>query len=346
MVSGEIKNRTLGPSLSSTLTARESRLLHSKQRASKPALEHPSNQHVYAESRTETNDGIYHIVGLNIDGSPAQQQVEGHEEGKQATAAAPSHNHQDGAHAYVRGGESGRGAFAHLLRGLHQVIEETFARAIAGQQDTVVVEVVAYGREVTLQHILHTYSGKVELRTGHRHKYINKVVDKEGSDDDKRYFLEKIEAEEEVPHHHKENHGVIEEIAHIEQFADPQLRQLTAEPHGRLSGEEPLLDGGKYVVQVGEDAIEFESIGIPIGEQRHVNGYAQEGSELARPPTVKIHQQEGHGSNGRALGQHTYRVLHLLKQEQNQDRGEQIVYQGYLLDGKQPFAGIYFLKQF
>ena len=89
-------------------------------------------------------------MGLDIDRGTAEQQVEGQQQGEEALAASPGHDHQDGTHAHVGGGESGSRTFAHLLRVLHQVVEEALGIARTREQLLVVVEVVADGGEVTL----------------------------------------------------------------------------------------------------------------------------------------------------------------------------------------------------
>ena len=313
-------------------------------RLRKPPLEHPRHQHIDAESGDEAHDGIYQVMRLDVDRGSTQQQVERQEAGEQLPAAAPRHNHQDGGHADVRAGESCRGTLAHLLGTLHQVVEEAVLVARTGKQLLVVVEVIADGRENALRHTVGTDSREVELRTGNGDEYIYKVIDEESGDDDERHLLEEVETVEEVPHHHYQNHGVIEEVAHVERLADPHLRETFAEPDGRLSAEEPLLCRGEHVVEVGEDAVELESVGIPIGEQRHVDGDAHKGGELAGRQPIEVHQQEGHACNQHPVCQHTHRVVHLLKKKQNQDRGQQVVYQRHLLYRKQPLAGFYPLE--
>lgn len=313
-------------------------------RLRKPPLEHPRHQHIDAERGHEPCHRIEQIVCLDVDRGAAQQQVEGQEAGEQFPAAASSHNHQDGGHAHMRAGEGGGGTFAHLLGAFHEVVEEAVLVAGTGKQFLVVVEVVADGGEDALRHVVRTDGGEVELRTGNGDEYIYKVIDEEGGDDDERHLLEEVEAVEEVPHHHHQNHGVVEEVPHVERLADPHLRESLAEPHGGLSAEEPLLRRSEHVVEVGEDAVELERVGVPVGEQRHVDGDAHEGGELAGCQPVEIHQQEGHCRNGGTVDEHPHRMVHLLKKKQNQDRGQQIVYQRHLLYRKQTLAGFYLSK--
>ena len=58
------------------------------------------------------------------------------------------------------------------------------------------------------------------FRIGFRHLYpgngdedINKVIDEESGDDDERNLLEKVETIKEIPHHHHQNHRIIEEVS-------------------------------------------------------------------------------------------------------------------------------------
>ena len=282
---------------------------------------------------------------LDIHRGGAEQQVERHQAPEQTLAAAPRHNHQDGGDADVRRREGGRRTLAHLLRALHQVVEEAVLVAGAGQQFLVVVEVAAYGGEVALQHLVHAYGGEVELGTGHRDEDIDEVVDEERRDNDERHLLNQPEAVDEVPQHHNQHHGVVEEVAHVERLAHPYLRQELAEPHRRLPAEEPLLGRGKEMVEVGEEAIELERVGIPVGQQRHLYHHPDEHRQSARSQPVEVHQQERHARYQHTVDQHADRMVHLLKQKQYQYGRQQPVDEAYLLDGKQALARLYPAEQ-
>lgn len=75
-----------------------------------------------------------------------------------------------------------------------------------------VVEIIADGRKHAVRHIIETDGGEVELRTCHRHEYINKVVNEKRGDEHERHLFEPLEAEKEVVERHHQYHGVIEEV--------------------------------------------------------------------------------------------------------------------------------------
>lgn len=105
---------------------------------------------------------------LDIDRSPAQQQIERKQAGKQTLAATPCHNHQYRRHSDVRTGKSSRGALTHLLGTLHQVVEEAVLIARTGKKFLMVMEIVTDGREDTLRHMVASNGGEVELRPRQR----------------------------------------------------------------------------------------------------------------------------------------------------------------------------------
>ena len=161
-------------------------------RLRKPSLEHPRGQDINAESRYETHDRVYQVMCLDIDRSPAQQQIERKQAGKQTLAATPCHNHQYRRHSDVRTGKSSRGALTHLLGTLHQVVEEAVLIARTGKKFLMVMEIVTDGRKDTLRHMVASNGGEVELRPGNGDEDINKVIDEESGDDDERNLLEKV----------------------------------------------------------------------------------------------------------------------------------------------------------
>lgn len=118
-----------------------------------------------------------------------------------------------------------------------------------------------------------------------------------------------------------------------------------AEPDSGLAVEDELFDGGKQMIEIREEAVELERIRIPVRKQAHLNGNADKSREFTRRQPVKIHQQECHGGNHRSVEQHMPGMIHPLKQEQNQDRGQQGVDECRFLYGKQPFTGFHTLKQ-
>ena len=189
----------------------------------------------------KAHNGINQVMSLDIHRSPAQQQIERKQSGKQTLATPPCHNHQNGGHADMRAGKSRRRALTHLLRTLHQIIEETMFVSRPGKQLLIMVEIIADRRKYSSCYILLANGRKIKLWSCHRHEDIKQIINKEGSDYDKRDFLKKLKTIEEIPHHHQKDHRIVEEVTHIERFTDPHLREAQTEPYSRLSAEYPLL---------------------------------------------------------------------------------------------------------
>ena len=302
--------------------------LHRREEGSgKPFLEQPRGGPIEHESGQEAGNGVDEVVGLDVDGGRAKQQVEGQEPAEQPLAAPPGHNHQDGRDAHVRTGEGGRGTFAYLLRAFHQAVEEAVLVAGAGQQFLVVVEVIADGREDALRHLIGANGGEIELGACHRDEDIDEVVDEKRGDDDERNLLQQVVAVDKIPQDNDEHHGVIEEIAQVERLADPHLRQTTAEPDGGLAAKQTLLGRSKHMVEVQKQAVELEGIRIPIGKQRHLYHHPHEGTELAGRQPIKIHQQKSDKGYERTIPQHLGRMVHQVVENYNQNGSQQIVYQ-------------------
>ena len=269
-----------------------------------PPLEHPRRQHIHSESGSKTSKDIYHVVRLDIHRGRAEQQIERHQAPEQFPAAAPRHNHQDGGHAHVRTGESRRRPLAHLLRALHQAVEESLFKVGLGQQLLVVVEVVANRGEHARLHAVETDGREVELRTRHRHEYIEQVIHEKRGYNDERHLLEQVKPPQEVPQHHQQYHRVVEEITHVERLAHPQVRPPLREAHGGLTAKQPLLDGSKHMVKVRKHPVELKRVRIPVGQQRHLHHHPHECRKAARRQPGEGHQQEGGAHNEHAVGQH------------------------------------------
>lgn len=281
---------------------------------------------------------------LNVHRCTAKQQIERQQESKQPATSTPRHNHQDSGNTHMRTGESRRGTFANLLRTLYQIVEEPMIVSRSGQQLLIMVEVIPNGREHSLRHIIVPDSRKIELRTCHRNKDINQIIDKERGDQHERQLLEVLKPIDKVPDYYNQYHRIVEEVSHIERLTHPHMREAEAEPHRRLSAEHPLFCRSKNMVQVREYPVKLKCIGIPIGKQRHLYGYAHKGRELTGCQPVKIHQQECHTGNHGTVNQHLSRMIHFLKKKQDQNRSQQIVYKCYLLYCKQPLPGFYLFK--
>ena len=56
--------------------------------------------------------------------------------------------------------------------------EETMIKTGTGQQNIIIIEIITDSREMLRHHIVHSDSREIELRTGNRNQYINKIIDK------------------------------------------------------------------------------------------------------------------------------------------------------------------------
>ena len=146
-------------------------------RLRKPPLEHPRCHHIEHNGREKAHNGINQVMRLYVHRSPAQQQIKRKQAGKQTPAAPPCHNHQDGGHADMRAGKSRRRALTHLLRTLHQIIEETMFVSRSGKQLLIMVEIIADRRKYSSCYILLANGWKIKtvvLPPAQRYKTDNK----------------------------------------------------------------------------------------------------------------------------------------------------------------------------
>ena len=174
---------------------------------------------------------------------------------------------------------------------------------------------------------------------------VQGLIDLFGSDEK---FTTKIDSVFTIPniikHRHNEHHRIIKEISHIECFTDQKIRECMTEPDSRLPIEDKLLGYGKHMVEIRKEPVKLKRIRIPVGKQAHLNSNTYKRRKLARSQPIKIHQQKSHCSDHRPIQQHVPWMIHSLKQEQNQNGGQQIINQCYLLHSKQPLPGFHSLK--
>ena len=152
------------------------------------------------------------------------------------------------------------------------------------------IEVISDGRKHTLRHIIIADSREIELRTCHRNKNINQIIDKERGNQHERQLLEKFKTINKIPHYHNQNHRIVEEISHIERLTYPHMRETEAEPYRRLPVEHPLLYRSKHMVQIWKYPVKLKRIGIPIGKQGHLDSNTHKSGKLTGCQPVKIHQ--------------------------------------------------------
>ena len=285
---------------------------------SEHAAVEPVGEQVDKDGREPSAKDVDQVVGLDVDGGSAEKHVEGGQKIAELLVDTPGHDHQDGGDAYMRAGKSGGRALAYFLRGFYKLVEEAVVEIGTGQQDVVVVEVVADGGKMAGHDLVHADGGEVELRACHGHKDVDEVVDEKRGDQHKGDFLEPLEPEYEVVEHHDGNHGVIGKVAQIEGLAEPDGGVQPTELYRGLAAEEPLLGRGKQVVEVGKEAVELERVGIPVGQKGHLHGHAHKGGQAAGMGLVQVDQGKGYQYDAHTLQKHHFRALHLAIEADNQ----------------------------
>ena len=79
----------------------------------------------------------------------------------------------------------------------------------------------------------------------------------------------------EVLHEQKFFYREVEKIAHVKALAQELGCAVFRECDGRLAAKEMLLQGGKYVICVGEDTADLVKVRVPEGQQAKLHGNAQ-----------------------------------------------------------------------
>ena len=110
------------------------------------------------------------------------------------------------------------------------------------------IEIVTDSRENTFRYIINPDGREIELRPRDRNEYINQIIDKEGSDENKRHLFEPLKLINEIKQCHNQHHRIIKEISHIKCFTDDKVRKRMAKPDSRLTIENKLLGSCKYMV--------------------------------------------------------------------------------------------------
>jgi hypothetical protein len=152
--------------------------------------------------------------------------------------------------------------------------------------------------------------------------------------------------QEEIAEDDAYNHGVIAEIAEVEEFAEHQRGARRGEADGGLAAEEGLLQGGEVVVHVGEEAIELVGVGVPVGQEAQLEGDTDEGGEFAGIEAIGLAKQEGAEEDEEALDEHLSGVVHIGKEEGNEEAGEEVVGEAYLLHCQESLLRRFALKEF
>ena len=84
------------------------------------------------------------------------------------------------------------------------------------------------------------------------------------------------ELEYKIVNRYDSDQRIISKIAHIERFAEPNVRTQLTEFHRRLTIEKPLLRRGEETIQIRKKTIKLKRIRIPICQERHLNDHTHE----------------------------------------------------------------------
>ena len=160
-------------------------------------------------------------------------------------------------------GECSGGAFACSLGIFHHLVENALFITRTWQAVLTEIEMVVHIGEYSLGNVAEPHGLVIESGPHHGHKHKDDIIDEERGDDDKCRTFKLLIAESKIIEHHEGYHGIIGSIAHVHQFADNGRGKCLAEQQGRLTAEEGLLPSGKQVVEVGQHAVDFVSVGIP-----------------------------------------------------------------------------------
>ena len=266
-------------------------------------------------------------MGLNIDRSPTQQQVEGSNAESQPAVGLPKEHHHDGGNAYVRTGKCSCGPLARGLGALHHAVEEPVYAVGIGHQFGMVQEIVSHIGETSGSRLYRTDSLKVVLRPGDRQKQVNEVVKKEGTEQYERGAHEALVAGKEVVEDHKEHHGVIGPVTQVEGFAPPDGVAHLTEHKGRLATEEKLFPRSKEMVKVGKQTVELIRVRIPVCQQEELCHHPDHDGEAAGITAIEGIEHESHAHNADAPHELLAGMVHPHVEEEDEQGGEGTVCQ-------------------
>ena len=259
----------------------------------------------------ESAKHVDEVVGLDVDGGAAEEEIEGQSHVEETVAVAPKEYHQDGAHAYMRRRESGRGTLAGGLGGFHKVVEEAVGTG-RGCQFGMVAEIVTKVREVACLNGIEAYSLEVVLRSCYGKEQIDEIIEEKRGQHNEGGLFEESFSSEQGCQHGKGDEGIVGKVAHMEEFAPYFLRQKSRKFYGGLTAEEGSVGRGEDVVEVREQLAELVGIWIPIAQEGEGEEVTQEERELIRLTSVdEIDDAHTHKHKGAPFEQ-TERIAHAL----------------------------------
>ena len=166
------------------------------------------------DCRYPSPDDVDDVVGLDIDGGEAHQDVEWHHTPEEPLAAqSPGEKHQDGRYAYMAAGEGCRRPLACCMGILHDLIEESVVPAWHRQRLLVGGEIVAQIGKDTCRDALDAHCLIVVLGTSDRQEDEDDVVDEERHEDHEHRTVELLVTEEKGEQRHQSYQRIVGGIA-------------------------------------------------------------------------------------------------------------------------------------
>ena len=190
-----------------------------------------------------------------------------------------------------------------------------------------VVEVIVYVGENPGRNFLYSNGLIVEGRTCDWNENEDDIIDKERCEHDERHTFELLVLPDEIVENGECYHRVICRIAHVEEFAENDVRQLFGKEQGWLHAEPVLLPLRKQVVEIGEQTVELISVGIPPCQKPQLRSDAHKTGEPAGKDAIDEPQGCGHGQHTQSSENHCLRILHLCVKEEGEDERKQHVRQ-------------------
>ena len=202
-------------------------------------------------------------MSTDVDGGKAKNDIERKEHNGYLLRQLAHEQQDNRGHSDVRTWEGGNGIFA-LLSLRHQFAEES--RRMRVVELRVEAEPIANCGKVSGLYGFHSDFGEIELRSCRLQEQIDNVIEDERTEQYRRGALKAAETIRASHDDHCNNHQVIGEITHIEQFAPKGAAEPLTEGDGRLATENHLVGHCKNGVGVLGQFGEVVDIGIPISQ--------------------------------------------------------------------------------
>ena len=173
-------------------------------------------------ARQQACYGVDGVVGHDVDGGEAHQDVEGqYSEAERATACVKCQKHDDGGDAYMAAGEGCRGVLASIVNHFEQMVYEAACPSWRGHSLGVGEEPVAHVGEDARCYLVGAYCFVVVLWASDWHEVEDDVVDVEGCQQDEGCHEELLVALDDVVDEQDGHEREVADVAHAHEFGEP-----------------------------------------------------------------------------------------------------------------------------